>query len=84
VTATFPEENVFGRTSAFCVACLSAIYITRPDVINGERNKMLLLVENNSEQNITLLNAGGSINHPVSGALIKNVRVSDDNPIFES
>ncbi|EIN03695.1 hypothetical protein PUNSTDRAFT_93696 [Punctularia strigosozonata HHB-11173 SS5] len=42
-------------------------------VVNGERNKMLLLIENNSEHNITLLNAGGSIHHAESGALVKNV-----------
>lgn len=41
-------------------------------VVNGERNKINLLIENHSGQNVTLMTAGGSFHHPDSNALIKN------------
>ncbi|KAG9315253.1 hypothetical protein JVU11DRAFT_4387 [Chiua virens] len=41
-------------------------------VVNGERNQILLLVENKSDQNVTLESVGGSFHHPDNGALVKN------------
>jgi DNA-binding protein YbaB len=45
------------------------------DVVNGQKNKMLVGVENKSDRNITLVSIGGSIHHPESSALIQNVRL---------
>lgn len=45
------------------------------DVVNGERNKIILNVENQSDRNITITNVGGSFHHPESNRLVKNVRV---------
>ncbi|KIJ66680.1 hypothetical protein HYDPIDRAFT_108587 [Hydnomerulius pinastri MD-312] len=42
-------------------------------VVNGERNQIFLLVENKSDQNVTLHTVGGSFHHPESGALVKNI-----------
>lgn len=44
-----------------------------PDVVNGERNKMTLEIENKSPMNVTLKSASGSIHDADSGKLIKNV-----------
>jgi len=41
-------------------------------VVNGERNKMTLEIENKSPLNVTLKSAAGSIHDPDSGKLIKN------------
>ncbi|KAH9940989.1 hypothetical protein B0H21DRAFT_570609 [Amylocystis lapponica] len=41
-------------------------------VVNGERNKLFLTVENNSDRNITITNIAGSFHHPDSNALVKN------------
>ncbi|KIK96593.1 hypothetical protein PAXRUDRAFT_825780 [Paxillus rubicundulus Ve08.2h10] len=41
-------------------------------VVNGERNQIHLVVENLSDQNVTLLSVGGSFHYPESGALLKN------------
>ncbi|KAF8134981.1 hypothetical protein EV363DRAFT_1256906 [Boletus edulis] len=41
-------------------------------VVNGERNQIHLLVENRSNQNVTLNTIGASFHHPDSGALVKN------------
>jgi len=41
-------------------------------VVNGERNKMTLEIENKSHLNVTLKSAAGSIHDPESGKLIKN------------
>lgn len=43
------------------------------DVVNGERNKIFVTVENQSELNITLKNVAGSFHHPETNALVKNV-----------
>jgi len=42
-------------------------------IVNGERNQIYLLVENKSDQNVTLNSVGGSFHHPDSGALLKNI-----------
>ncbi|KAH0833249.1 hypothetical protein J3R83DRAFT_12311 [Lanmaoa asiatica] len=42
-------------------------------VVNGERNQIYLLVENKSDQNLTLNSVGGSFHHPDSGVLVKNI-----------
>jgi len=42
-------------------------------IVNGERNQIYLLVENKSDQNVTLSSVGGSFHHPDSGALVKNI-----------
>jgi len=43
------------------------------DVVNGEKNGMLLNVTNVSERNVTLINIGGSFHHPETHALVRNV-----------
>ena len=43
------------------------------EVVNGEQNKINLLIENKSELNVTLLQIGGSFHDAISDALIKNV-----------
>jgi hypothetical protein len=45
------------------------------DVVNGERNQIHLVIENLSDQNVTLHSVGGSFHYPESGALVKNVHV---------
>jgi len=55
VTATFPEDNLFGH------------------VVNGEKNKISLTVENKSERNVTLMSIAGSFHHADTNAVIKNV-----------
>ena len=42
-------------------------------MVNGERNRINLLIENHSGQNVTLMTAGGAFHDPESGNLIKNV-----------
>jgi len=42
-------------------------------VVNGERNAMTLTVENKSDRNVTLVGVTGSIHHPDTEALIKNL-----------
>jgi len=41
-------------------------------VVNGERNIITLLVENNTKQNVTLLSVTGSFHHPETDRLLKN------------
>ncbi|KAG2110957.1 uncharacterized protein F5147DRAFT_109685 [Suillus discolor] len=41
-------------------------------VVNGERNQILLLVENKSDKNVTLQSVAGSFHHSETGTLIKN------------
>jgi len=41
-------------------------------VINGEKNKITLTVENKSVRNVTLINVAGSFHHPDTDAVIKN------------
>ncbi len=45
------------------------------DVVNGEKNNVFLAVENKSDRNITLQSIAGSIHHPETNALVKNVRL---------
>ncbi|GLB40502.1 putative signal sequence receptor alpha chain [Lyophyllum shimeji] len=42
-------------------------------VVNGERNTLSLSVENKSGRNITLVNVAGSVHHPETHRLIKNL-----------
>ncbi|KAF8920199.1 hypothetical protein CPB85DRAFT_616851 [Mucidula mucida] len=42
-------------------------------VVNGEKNLLLLNIENKSDKNVTLLSMAGSIHHAESNALIKNL-----------
>lgn len=46
----------------------------RIEIVNGEKNSLTLTVENKSDRNVTLLNVAGSLHHPDTDALIKNVR----------
>jgi len=55
VTATFPENNLFGH------------------VVNGEKNKISLTVENKSDRNVTLASIAGSFHHADTNSVIKNV-----------
>lgn len=41
-------------------------------VVNGERNKLDVFIENTSDRNVTLLSIAGSVHHPETNALIKN------------
>lgn len=41
-------------------------------VVNGEKNKVFVFIDNNSDKNVTLDNIAGSVHHAESGALIKN------------
>ncbi|EPT01344.1 hypothetical protein FOMPIDRAFT_1023270 [Fomitopsis schrenkii] len=41
-------------------------------VVNGERNKIILSVENQSDRNITIKSIAGSFHHPESNKLVKN------------
>ncbi|KAI0925902.1 hypothetical protein AcW1_008213 [Taiwanofungus camphoratus] len=41
-------------------------------VVNGERNTILLTVENQSDLNITIKSVAGSFHHPETNALVKN------------
>lgn len=43
------------------------------DVVNGEKNSLILNVENKSGRNITLVSVAGSVHHFESNRLIKNV-----------
>ena len=46
------------------------------DIVNGERNRINLLIENNSDLNVTLISIAGSFHDAQTDALIKNVRSS--------
>ncbi|KAL5526802.1 hypothetical protein ACEPAF_8527 [Sanghuangporus sanghuang] len=41
-------------------------------IVNGERNRINLLIENQSEQNVTLISVAGSFHDPQTDSLIKN------------
>ncbi|KAG6844950.1 hypothetical protein H0H87_002064 [Tephrocybe sp. NHM501043] len=42
-------------------------------VVNGEKNSLLLSVENKSGRNVTLVNVAGSVSHPETSRLVKNL-----------
>jgi len=42
-------------------------------IMNGEQNSLLLNIENKSGQNITLVNAAGSVHHTETSQLVKNL-----------
>ncbi|KAG6854386.1 hypothetical protein C0991_007377 [Blastosporella zonata] len=76
VTAAFSEANPFGRTSI--VPLLSFLLLLTysgadVDVVNGEKNSLLLNVENKSGRNATLVNVAGSVSHPETNRLVKNL-----------
>lgn len=41
--------------------------------MNGEKNSITVTVENKSDRNITLRNIAGSVSHPETRVLVKNV-----------
>lgn len=41
-------------------------------VVNGEKNTMLVTIENHSESNVTIKRIAGSFHHPESNVLVKN------------
>ncbi|KAI6099699.1 hypothetical protein F5141DRAFT_391673 [Pisolithus sp. B1] len=41
-------------------------------VVNGDRNQILLTIENKSDRNVTLQSVGGSFHHPETGTVVKN------------
>lgn len=43
-------------------------------VVNGEKNKISLSVENKSQRNVTLTSVAGSFHNPDTNVVIKNVR----------
>lgn len=44
------------------------------DVVNGQRNDIFVTVENKSDRNVTLQSIAGSLHHPDTNKLVKNVR----------
>jgi hypothetical protein len=46
-----------------------------PDIVNGQKNTITITLENKSNQNLTLLSVAGSLTHPDTNALVKNVRL---------
>jgi len=42
-------------------------------VVNGEKNSLILSVENKSGRNVTLVGVAGSVHHPESNRLVKNL-----------
>ncbi|KAL1739050.1 hypothetical protein HDZ31DRAFT_50015, partial [Schizophyllum fasciatum] len=42
-------------------------------IVNGEKNLLVINVENKSDKNVTLLGISGSVNKPETGALVKNL-----------
>ncbi|KAF8867867.1 hypothetical protein BD779DRAFT_1615720 [Infundibulicybe gibba] len=42
-------------------------------VVNGEKNSLTLSVENKSDRNVTLDSVSGSVHHPETNALVKNL-----------
>ncbi|KAF9000621.1 hypothetical protein BDQ17DRAFT_1359240 [Cyathus striatus] len=42
-------------------------------VVNGEKNALTISVENKSDRNVTLVSVTGSLHHPDTNALIKNL-----------
>lgn len=45
------------------------------DVVNGEKNSIVISVENKSGRNVTLQSVAGSFHHPETNRLVKNVRL---------
>ena len=54
------------------------------EIVNGEKNLLVINVENKSDKNVTLLNIAGSVNKPDSGALIRNVSAVSSTPLCQS
>ncbi|OCH95447.1 hypothetical protein OBBRIDRAFT_788333 [Obba rivulosa] len=53
-------------------------------IVNGEKNKIFLTVENQSGRNVTLKSIAGSFHHPESNALVKNTSALAYNiPLLE-
>jgi hypothetical protein len=79
VTTSFPETNPFNRMFANPAvntsSCpdFSALSMTRLEIVNGEKNSLTVTVENKSDRNVTLLGVSGSLHHPDTDELIKNV-----------
>ena len=76
VTASFPEDNPFGRMSIYrdLSPTLLRIRHGHTDVVNGEINKLLLAIENKTGKNVTLLSVAGEFLDPTTEQLIKPVR----------
>ncbi|KAG5636071.1 hypothetical protein H0H81_009217 [Sphagnurus paluster] len=54
-------------------------------VVNGEKNSLILSVENKSGRNATLVSVSGSVHHPESSRLIKNLTSTKFGiPLLES
>ena len=47
--------------------------------MNGEKNTLMVTVENKSDRNVTLLNVAGALLHPDTNAVLKNVLGSVNN-----
>ena len=47
--------------------------VVLPVVVNGERNSMTVTIENKSDRNVTLGKIAGSLRHPETDHLVKNV-----------
>lgn len=80
--AQFPETNAFSRASSPPFYRISAQLNDTPtlphphaaDVVNGERNAILVSIESkDTERNVTLKNIAGSLHNVQTNKLIKNV-----------
>ncbi|KAF9466541.1 hypothetical protein BDZ94DRAFT_1157880, partial [Collybia nuda] len=53
-------------------------------VVNGEKNSLVLSVENKSDRNVTLIRVAGSVHHPETNVLVKNLTSMPYNvPLIE-
>jgi hypothetical protein len=73
-TASFPESNLFARTSPLPLPLSHSPRQPASDVVNGERNTLSLTIENKSSSNVTLTSIGGAFYDVETGQLVKNVR----------
>ncbi|EKM78673.1 hypothetical protein AGABI1DRAFT_114284 [Agaricus bisporus var. burnettii JB137-S8] len=87
-------------TSVAAVEVIQNVEITEPEVVataafaesnpfhqivNGEKNTLTLSVENKSDRNVTLVAIAGSLHHPDTDVLIKNLTSLNYNmPLIEN
>jgi hypothetical protein len=72
-TAVFPADNQLGRMQTiFMSHCIVSDGLVA-GITNGKSNKLQVGIENKSAQNITITSIGGSLHHPETGKLYKNV-----------
>ena len=60
--------------AALFTTSVNKIDIVVAEVVNGQKNTMVVTIENKSGQNVTLSNISGGLSHPITGKVYKNVR----------